>query len=53
MTSRNDATLKQFEQAIAETDDAKYELTLFVSGASGLSSRMSGSSWNFDGDLLG
>jgi len=39
MTSRNDATLEQFEQAIAETDDAKYELTLFVSGASGLSAR--------------
>lgn len=39
MTSRIDATLKQFEQAIAETGEAKYELTLFVSGASGLSAR--------------
>ena len=39
MTSLHDATLKRFEQALADTAEAKYELTLFVSGASGLSAR--------------
>jgi circadian clock protein KaiB len=39
VSSLHDATLKRFEEALAETAEAKYELTLFVSGASGLSAR--------------
>jgi circadian clock protein KaiB len=39
MTSLHDATLRRFEDALAETFEANYELTLFVSGASGLSGR--------------
>jgi circadian clock protein KaiB len=33
------ATLEQFEAALIELDSARYELTLFVTGASALSAR--------------
>lgn len=39
MTSPPDATLRRFEEALAEAVGSTYELTLFVSGASGLSAR--------------
>lgn len=39
MTSLPDPTLRRFEEALADADGAKYELTLYVSGASGLSAR--------------
>jgi circadian clock protein KaiB len=39
MTSPHDATLKRFEDALAEPDTTRYELTLFVNGASDLSAR--------------
>ena len=39
MTTPHDATLKRFEAALAQRDESWYELTLIVSGASGLSAR--------------
>lgn len=39
MNSPHDATLRQFEEALATRDEVFYELTLFVSGASDLSGR--------------
>ena len=39
MTAPHDATLERFEDALAALDEAGYELTLFVSGASDLSAR--------------
>jgi circadian clock protein KaiB len=39
MTTPNEATLKRFEDALADRDESWYELTLIVSGASALSSR--------------
>jgi circadian clock protein KaiB len=39
MTTAHDATLKRFEAALAQRDECWYELTLIVSGASGLSAR--------------
>jgi circadian clock protein KaiB len=38
-TDAGDSTLKEFERALVELVTAKYELTLFVTGASALSGR--------------
>ncbi len=42
MTSPYDATLERFEDALATLDETRYELTLFVIGASDLSARAIG-----------
>jgi circadian clock protein KaiB len=39
MSGSADATLKRFEDRLARIDDTRYELTLFVSGATDLSAR--------------
>jgi circadian clock protein KaiB len=39
MTGPPDTRLRRFDDAIATHDDVRYELTLFVSGASDLSAR--------------
>lgn len=39
MSTPGDATLKRFEDALAQRDASWYELTLIVSGASALSAR--------------
>jgi circadian clock protein KaiB len=39
MTAPHDATLRLFEDELAALDESRYELTLFVSGASDLAAR--------------
>jgi circadian clock protein KaiB len=39
MTAPHDATLRRFEDELAALDETRYELTLFVSGASDLAAR--------------